>query len=151
MATQRQLIAADVITRLQRIESVGGEFETNAGQNVFIGERPGLGEDDADEALAIVFGDDSVTKDTPKTYITLPIEVQAVVKVTLTNAWLRIESMLGDIKRAMEKDTANGRRELAEYPLRRGATRVLDREPGAMSVGVGVTYYVDYSEAWGTP
>ena len=151
MATQRQLIGADAISRLETIHIGVGEFETDAGDHVFIGERVDLGKDDPDEVLLIVFGDDQVTKDTPKTMLTLPIEVQAVVKVTPANAWLRIETMLGDIKRAMEFDQVRGRRELATYPMRRGTTRTLPREPGSTTVGVGVTYEIDYNEPWGTP
>lgn len=151
MATIRQTIAADAISRLGEIQAGVGDFETDAGANVFIGERPELGKDDPDEVLAIVFGDDEITKDTPKTYLTLPIEIQAVVKVSPTNAWLRVESMLGDIKRAMETDSVRGRRELGSYPMRRGTTRTLPREPGSATIGVGVTYFIDYAEPWSQP
>lgn len=151
MATQRHAIAADAVGRLSEIHAGVDDFETDAGEHVFIGERPELGKNDPDEVLAVVFGDDEVTKDTQKIYLTLPIEIQAVVKVGPANAWSRIESMLGDIKRAMEHDAVKGRRELGGYPMRRSATRTLPREPGSTSIGVGVTYLVDYAEAWGTP
>lgn len=152
MATIRQTIVADAISRLQTVATgEDSEFETNAGSNVFVGERPELGKDDPDEAIAVVLLDDEVTQQQQKTYLTLPVEIQAVVKVAQRNAWLQIEAMLGDIKRAMETDPVNGRRELGRYPMRRGSTRTLPREPGSTTAGVGVTYFVDMSEGWGTP
>lgn len=152
MATIRQVIVADAISRLETIRTgEDSDFETDAGQNIFIGEKPELGEADPDEAIAIVLDDDAVEQQTQKTQIKLPIEIQALVKVGHTNAWLRIEAILGDIKRAMETDLIKGRRELGTYPLSRGTTRTLPREPGSRTAGVGVTYDIDYAEGWGNP
>jgi len=146
MPTIRQGIGAEAVERIATILTAN-DFETDAGANVFIGSTPELGKDDPDDAIAVVFGDDSVTHQQQKTYLTLPIEIQAVVKVGPSNAWLRLEAILGDIKRAME--TAD--RRIAGYPMRRGTTRTLEREPGSTTAGVGVTYEMDYSEPWGQP
>lgn len=150
MATERERIIADTITRLSAILITGG-FETDAGANVFVGSHLELGKDDPDEALLIVLGDDTVTKSTPKTYLNLPVEVQATVKVSATNPSVRIEAMLGDIKRAMELLDEKNQRALAGYPLERGTTRLVPREPGSLTAGVGVTYLIGYSEPWGDP
>ena len=150
MPTQRQTILTDAVGRLAQILT-SNDYQTNAGADVFLGEKPELGADDPDEIIAIVIGDDEVRVDSKKTFITLPLELQAIVKVTQTNASLRAEAMLGDLKTAMETDAVNGRRELGGYPLRRGTTRTLPREPGSTTAGVGVTYFVDYSEAWANP
>lgn len=149
MATIRQAIVANAVDRVMAIQTgVDSDFETDAGKAVYIGSTPELGKDDPGEAIAVVLNDDDVTKDTPKTFLTLPVEIQALVRVGPINAWLRMEAILGDIKRAME---IGDRRELGGYPMRRGPTRTLPREPGSNTAGVGVTYFVDYSETWGQP
>lgn len=150
MPTLRQTILADAVNRLAEI-AISNGFQTDAGANVFIGDKVDLGQDDPDEAIAIVLLEDEVRVDSKKTFITLLIELQAIVKVTQQNASLRSETILGDLKKAIETDAVNGRRELGTFPLRRGITRILPREPGSTTAGAGVTYFVDYSEAWGNP
>lgn len=140
-------------TRLQAIQVDDGYF-TDAGSNVFLGEAPRFGPDDAATALAIVVADDELLKAQGKAiFLRLPVEIQCLATVEpdrLSEPWKVIEEMLADVKRAMEQDDellhGNDKRSLA-----RGVTRVLPRESGTTSVGVGITYVLGFQELWGQP
>lgn len=143
---ERVRILQACVDRLGLITTANG-YETDAGLLVTIGELIELGADDPDVAISVVPGDDTKTFDAKKSSLELPIELQAVTKVGPSDALLKVEYVLADIKRAFETED----RRLADYPILRGATRRLEREAGSNVGGVGVTYTVQYSEAWGNP
>lgn len=133
--------------RLRRV-TVGATDDTY----VFLGETPDLGPDDPDIAIAIMPGDDAIRRQGDKFLITLPIEIQALVKVELDHAHLKGEELLADIKTAIELDDDRSLGGLVTRDsMQRLTTRVLPRDEGMTSVGLGVTYTVDYQETWGAP
>ncbi len=130
-------------------------FNTGAGENVWLGEIPGLGEDDPDVAIAIVVMDTTNTKapSTMKISETLPIAVCAVAKAGRSDSWMTVELILQDIKRAIELQDEESRRFgklLAGY-LERGATVTLERNVGHDVVGGAVIYEAPIAEVWGAP
>lgn len=118
---------------------------------VLLGEVTELGPDDPPAAISIVAGEDSVTRQGNKFLLTLPIELQAIVRVDIEEPHAQGESLLAGIKRAFElaDRTLNGL--VTSDSIQRLSTRVLPRESGMTTVGVGVTYTVDYEETWGAP
>lgn len=148
MSTRSAILAA-VRTRLQAIARTDG-FATDAGAALYLGERPELGPDDPDEAIAIVVRDDAPKAQGHKLFITLPVSICAIAKADLDDPWQSIEDLLADIKVAFELDdmTLGG---LLRGPMERGATRTLDREPGSLTIGAQVSYFLPYHETWGHP
>jgi hypothetical protein len=149
MSTVRQLILEALKGRVEAIQVVDG-FATDAGLSVFLGERPRLGPDDPEIAIALVVFDDVVKSQGRKYFIALPVGLCAIAKADLDEPWAAIEAVLGDIKTAVELDdrTLGG---LLRMPFERGQTRTIDRETGSTTVGVMVTYELGYSETWGAP
>lgn len=147
--TKRQYLLEALNTRLAAI-TTANDFQTNAGQHIYIGETPALGPDDEDEALAIVIGDEEPQYQGVNLFIALPIDVQAVVKADLDAPWMTVEAIIGDIKRAVELEdrTLDG---LVKRMIQRGPVRALPREPGSTTVGAAVTYVAPFLEGWGTP
>lgn len=147
-ASKRQQILEAVKARLEAIR-VADDFNTDAGDEVQLGEVLDLGPDDPDAAACVVPLDDTTTTQGHKHQVRLPIELQAVVKVDLEEPWVLAEAMLADIKKAFELEdkTLGG----LTTEITRGATRGLAREPGMTTAGVGVTYTVLYQETWGAP
>lgn len=151
MATRRALIIAALVARVSTITVANG-FETNGGELVFVGEASALGADDPDQALAVVIGDEDLAWQLPgKAFLpALPIAVRALAKADSDAAWMTVEALVGDIKRAMEVgDPMLGG--LLTYPLERGSVQTLRREVGAETVGAAVTYRVRWKESWGAP
>ncbi len=147
--SNRSEILAIVKTRIEGIRIADG-FATDAGATVFMGEAVSLGPDDPDTAVAIIIGDDEPHWQGVQLMIRLPFHLAALAKGTLDEHWTTIEAMLGDIKQAMEvEDRRMGRR--LTSPLTRGSTRTMAREAGSTTVGVTVTYVIDYAEVWGAP
>jgi hypothetical protein len=147
--SNRSEILEIVKTRLQAIR-LGSGYATDAGATVFMGEAPSLGPDDPTTAIAIVIGDDEPRYQGEQILIRLPLTIAALAQANLDDPWGSIEAILGDIKQAMEvKDRRMGR--ALKSPLTRGSTRTLAREPGSTTVGIGITYLIDYAECWGTP
>lgn len=146
---RRQAIVEALVARLEAIRS-DDEFETDAGQAVFVGETPQLGPDDPNEAIAISIGDDEVRYQGENVFLVLPVTIEALVKGDLDRPYLTAERVLGDIKRAIELSdrTLGG---LVRRQIERSVTRTLRREPGMTAVGIGVTYLCPYVEAWGAP
>lgn len=118
---------------------------------VLLGEVTDLGPDDPPTAIAIVPGEDAIRRQGLKFLITLPIEMQAVVRVDLDDPHTKAEELLASIKRAFELEDLTLGGLITRDSIQRLPTRVLPREPGMTSVGVGVTYSVDYQETWGVP
>lgn len=153
MATsrRRELLNA-LVERLQAIQdgaqnAQGATFETDAGALVEIGDTIELGADDPDDCLLVVPGDATKRSDGQKKVVDFLIEIQALVKVGVDNAWARVEVMLSDIERAIETPD----RRLADQPLEWMSTRTLQREPGSTTAGVGVTYRTTFQQTWGMP
>lgn len=117
---------------------------------VLLGEVTDLGPDDP-AAIAIVPGEDVTRRQGLKFLITLPIELQALVRADLDEPHAKGEELLARIKRAFELEDLTLGGLITRDSIQRLSTRVLPREPGLMTVGVGVTYAVDYQETWGAP
>lgn len=149
MATRRERILGEFIARLQKVRVEGG-YATDAGEEILLGQVVALGPDDPAVVIAVVPGDDRPQFQGVGNFISWPIEVQGVAGAELDHAWLMVEAVVGDIKRAIETDdrTLGG---LVSRTIERGVTRVLPREPGVDIVGAGVTYLVPYVESWGQP
>lgn len=146
----RQQIIEAVRDRLQDITTLH-EFETDAGNAVYVGERPELGESDPEAAIALLIGVDQIRTQTEQLLILLPLEIHALAKVDLERqGYLTAEQVLGDIKRAVELTdrTLGG---LVKRQIQRGATRVVERRPGSTTVGIAITYFALYTELWGNP
>lgn len=126
-------------------------FRTDAGQSLFVGFVPQLGEDDGDAAIALVVGPDQIVRTGEKVLINLPLVVYAIAKLSLgASAWMGIEMMLADIKQALEIEDRSWGRLLAPF-LERGQTVTLEREPGSLVLGASITYIAPYTERWGAP
>jgi hypothetical protein len=149
MSTRRQLILEALKARVEAIRIAAG-FATDAGLSVFLGERPALGPDDPETAIAIVAFDDVVRAQGNKLFMAIPVGICAIAKADLDAPWVAIEAVLGDIKTAIElSDRTLG--DLLRANFERGSTRTLDRETGSTTVGAMVTYELQYSETWGRP
>lgn len=145
---RRQILEA-LRDRLLAISTADG-FATDAGQLVFLNETPALGPDDPTVAIAMLVGEDTVKFQGDRFLIDLPVDIQALAKADLDQPWVAVESVLGDIKRAMElEDRTLGR--LVQQQLERGTTRTMEREPGSAYVGVEIRYTAPYREEWGEP
>lgn len=149
MPVRRQEILREFIERLETIAVANG-YQTDAGQTLFIGETPALGEDDPAAAIAVLVGDEEPQYQGEQLLIRLPYDVQAHVRADLDEPWLTVEQVIADIKRAVElaDRTLGG---LVKRQIERGAVRALPRESGSTTVGASVTYYAPYTEAWGDP
>lgn len=153
-ASQRRQVIEALVQRLSDIQLANG-FETDAGEAIYTGEAPQLGEGDPDQAIAIVIGEDQPRMAGPGFLVTMPIHIHAVAKASLDDPWTPIEQVLADIKRAVEvaEEDDPGRRlqGLLVGPLERGNTQTLPREAGSLTVGVAITYGVQLKEGWGRP
>lgn len=151
----RQQLIELVKARLEAIaagqsSADGVTFATDAGENVFVNETPALGPDDPAMAIAVVIGEDSVSRTGEHAVIELPMEIHALARADLDEPWKASEAVLADIKRAMElADRSFGNR--LRPRMERGSTRTLEREEGSTTVGVGITYLFPYIEQWGAP
>lgn len=148
-SARRQLILEALRDRLALITVEHG-FNTDAGATLFTGETPELGEGDPEVAIALLVRDEEPQFQGENILTRLPIEIQALAKADLNDPYLVAEQILGDIKRAVELDdrTLGG---LVRRQLERGVTRTLTRQPGSVTVGVGVLYVAPYVEKWGHP
>ena len=147
----RMAILQTLLTRLSAITQVGG-YLTDAGDQVYLGEAPALGPDDPDAAIAILVGDEDPNWQGSgrACVIKLPLTLQAVAKTEIDGAWLMVEALLADAKRAIETaDVDLGG--LLTGPLARGPVTTLPRETGSLTVGASVGYTATFKEGWGTP
>jgi len=146
---KRQQLIEALCTRLEAI-TISGGYRTDAGQHVYLNEEPPWSDSDPDLAVVVAVGEDQPGFQRKKFAIQLPIEVHALARADLDAPYLMIETLLGDIKEAIELDdrTVGG---LVDHQFDRGATRVLEREEGSESVGVAIGYVFPYFESWGAP
>lgn len=152
MASRRQRLLEAVLARLQAITVANG-FQTNAGDNVFLGVAPEFGPDDPSAAIAVAVGEEVPRFQQANLLIGLPIAIQALVnleKDDLDQPWLMVEAVIADIKTAIELEdrTFDG---LVAMRIERGSVLTIPREPGSTTVGAQVTYIAPYIEGWGTP
>lgn len=147
--TKSQAIVEELMARVSQITIANG-FETDAGLAVYLGETPALGPDDADQAIAIVMGDQDVTFNREHVRYDWPIDIQALAKADLDSPWITIMQIAGDIKRAVElaDRTLGG---LVTPWFVRQTVRTLPREAGSTTVGATVRYVFPVNEIWGTP
>ena len=146
MPSRRQLIV-EAFAELLRVIQVNDGYQTNAGQAVYLGQVPALGEPtDPEVALAIVVYD---TVPQPNRFEILPIEVQGVAKASLDAPHLAAEQALADVCLAVEREdlTLGGLVKRMDV----GVTRTLSREDGSTTVGFGVTYLLTCVREWGKP
>lgn len=150
--SRRQQILQTFVDRLDSIAIENG-FQTDAGKLIFIGERPVLGPSDPEASIDVVISTDVPGNQGEKVFVTIPVDVKAVVKVDSVNgvtAWQTVEAVIADIKTAIETDhDLDGL--LVNRGLERGPVEPRDREPGDEIVGAGVQYLLKYTEQWGRP
>lgn len=143
----RQRALAVLQERLAGISRAAG-YQTDAGECIFIGEAPRLGESDPDAAIAIVIQPDEPGYQGEKVALALPISVQAIAKAE--QPWSTIEAVIADIKKAVETDhDLDGT--LLRRGLERGSTQTIERDEGSTSIGASVLYRLRYAESWGAP
>lgn len=154
-ASRRTLVLQAITERLQTIVAgraalMGEHFETDAGRAVFWGEVPQLGDGDPDQAIAVMPRSDEPRLIGRTAFqIEWPINIHAVVKVSLDDPWTAAEQVIADIKRAIET-TDQGFEGLVQ-DLTRDGVSVQAREAGSLVVSVTVPYRFVFREAWGRP
>src|SRR3990170_287171 len=144
--SRRQDILAAFVARLEKIQIAEG-YQTDAGQLVFIGERPVLGPDDPTASIMIDVRDDEVGHQGEHVVVALPVSVRAVVKAGSGDPWLAVEAVLADIKTAVEADHDLGGI-LLPRGLERASSEQRDREAGDDVVGAAVGYVLRFRELW---
>jgi hypothetical protein len=136
--------------RLAQIATSNG-YETNAGALVFIGEVVIVGESDPDSALGIVIGDDSLGPQGERVVSSIPIEIQALVKVVDDQPLVTVESVIADIKKAVEQQDRTLGGLLINRGLERRQTKVAPRDPNIPYAAATVGYEMQMFEPWGAP
>lgn len=155
MLTRRIRILEAMAGRLVVIRRANG-FQTDAGDRLYLGVLPALGESDPDSAIALLPREDIFSgEQLEKLPLRWPLDIAAIAKPTLRDPWTAIEALLGDIKRAVELSDrtlggllVGGRGVLG---LHRGTTETLERRSGQDMVGAAITYIAPYTETWGRP
>jgi len=141
--TRRQQILEALIARMQEIQIANG-YATDAGLAVHIGDVPLFGADDPTEVIVIVAQE---TRPGANRVEILPVEFQAVATVALDQPYLAAEAVLSEITRAMEVEDRTLGGLVKDMTI--GPTRLLAREPGSTTVGVGQLYDLTYVRPWG--
>ena len=148
MITRRVLILQRLGALAALIQTANG-YDTDTGLRVYLGAAPELGDADPDYAIAIVPGDEAATEDGRISNV-LPIAIQAIGKSSAADAWINLELLLGDIKRALElEDRTLG--SILKGVMKRGPTRSLERDPGSTTIGIEIFYFCPYVDEWGNP
>ena len=155
--SRRQEVIVAFFERLEGITIAAG-FNTDAGQALFLGVEPQMGPDDPNYAIAVLIGDDDAPGFQGESIAyNLPLECKVLAKVDEAkpdDAWMTVEALLQDIKRAVELPSTEERRLgrlLSGLGLNRGQTFTIPREPGSLKVGVSLTYSAPIKEKWGEP
>lgn len=147
--TTRARILEAMRVRLAGIRRVNG-YATDAGDRLSIG-AVFFGADD-DLALALIPGDSKKvgSRQLRKKARTLELQIVAMAATDDRDAWMRVEALIGDIKRAVETDDAElgG---LLTSPLEDGEELALSSGEGGESFGTSVFYIATYIEGWGHP
>lgn len=151
----REQAIDELVARVSRITQANG-FNTDAGLQVLLMELPAFGPDDPPAALVIVVPEDAPDpRQREHVITTVTFNIQAIVPAALEGQewqpWREIERIIADIKRAVELPDRTLGGALITDGLTRGATRPLEREPGAEVVGGAVEYHAMFGEVWGNP
>lgn len=149
-ASKRQSILEALKARLETIHA-RADFLTDAGDAVFLGEQPPFGPDDPAQAIALVSGPEAVRRTGENLIVEWSIQIAALVRADLDEPWVVVESVVADIKRAIEVADRRLGKLLDGNGLERGPVETLERDAGSKSVGAVVTYLAPFSEGWGTP
>jgi len=149
MSSTRRAVIEVVQARLRLI--LKPTYNTDAGLNVSLGEAPAMGPDDPEAVLAVVLGDEELGHQGENVVVTLPLDVQAIVKVSVDEPHVMLEAMIEDVKRVMEQADRTFGGLLLARGLTRGGVRSLEREAGSEFVGVAVQYRAVFGEKWGAP
>ena len=156
--SRRERIFAAVQARLEEIRVANG-YRTDIGQLVLLGEMPKWGENDVDQAIAILPGDDQVVSQdhVGKLALLLPIDIAILLPPDFNQPWRIVEAGLMDVKRVMERDAdrdfgglLRGGRGNPGGPLR-GTTESFPRHAGSEHVGAKIGYGLPYWESIGAP
>lgn len=147
--TYREKVIVAFRDRLRKIARTNG-FVTNAGRTILIGSVAQLGPDDPTEAIALTVDNDEVKRTGEHVLCRVPFTFSAVVRIDQEDCWIKVERILGDIKRAIELPdrTLGG---LIRDKFERGNTNTSPRETGSMVVSAEVTYWAWLPERWGEP
>jgi hypothetical protein len=161
MTSKRETALLELRDRLAWITVKHG-FNSDAGENISMGEVITLGPDDPPAALSIAVGQDSPTVDGGVVRSSIPVEVQAFVPADIDAPIVALERLIADIKVAVEVE-GNGQNAAIDpsvdralsgtlpLGLTRASTRPIPREEGASVVGVSVGYLLAIEERWGQP
>jgi hypothetical protein len=139
--------------RVAEIQEANG-FRTDAGLHLFYGPT-NLGPSDPQLGIAIVPGDTTTRFDSDQggegasKTITLPIEFHAIARDDLDDTLVKIESLIGDIKRAVELPDVTLDKQADSFEP--GEVGPLPRVPGSTTIGARVGYVASYTEPWGQP
>lgn len=148
---KRKQIVLEIATRLEAILRTNG-YDTDAGKHIYHGPVE-LGPDDTPLALIIQAGTTVTTEvhDQPGGIrrVLLPIEIHAVARDDIEHPLLMLESLIGDIKRAVETDDFRVRKLVKEFEA--GEVTPAYRERGSGMVGAIVEYRAIYLEHWSDP
>lgn len=149
MGSRREHILETLRERVRVIRRAAG-YASDAGETVFMGEAPELGEDDPEQAIAIIVEDEAPGHVGENVQSLLPVTIAALAKADLDEPWMSAEAVLADIKRAVElaDRTLGG---AVRDRMQRGITRTLQREPGSVTVGIAIQYLCPIVEKWGNP
>jgi len=159
--SRREDALLDLKSRLAWITVQHG-YNSDAGQNIFMGEMVVLGPDDPPAALALSIGQDTAETTGGLIRCTVPVEVQAFVPTNIDEPLLALERLIADIKVAVEiegndqntaGDASTDRALVGTLPtgLNRGTTRPIPRQEGSEVLGVGLEYVLTFEERWGQP
>jgi xanthine dehydrogenase iron-sulfur cluster and FAD-binding subunit A len=148
--SKRRLVVAELVRRLERI-TVGNGFNTDAGRTIFLGETPTLGADDPTSVLAVMIRDEELGHQGENVVVRLPLDVQALVKVSAEGPFVVLEAVIEDLKRAVEEADRTLGGLLVRRGLVRGPVRALEREQGSEYIGAAVEYVAAFAEEWGAP
>ena len=145
----RRLLILERLGALVEVITIAHGYDSDAGAAVYIGTAPELAQGDPDFAIAIVPGNE-LSVEQGRLSNTFVVEVQAIGKAAAAEAWIVLEMLLGDIKRAIElEDRTLG--SILKGVMTRGSTRTLERPPGSTTIGLGVSYTCPYLDEWGNP
>ena len=153
-ATKRRQIIEAFRDRLSAI-TLAGNFNTDVGRVIYLGEQPTLGAQDP-AAIAITVEEDAPDPGqglgggaNAAVKTELPVSIHALVFADIEAPLVAIEDVIGDIKKAVELADRTLGGLVGE--LTRGPVRPLEREEGSVVVGATAEYRVVYSEGWGSP
>lgn len=148
---KRKQILVEIGVRLEAIRKVNG-FDTDAGKHIFYGPVQ-LGPADDPLAIAVTAGETVTQAQTDQPggvrRVTLPIEIQAVARDDIDKPLLVLESLVGDIKRAVETEDFTIRKLVKDFDA--GEVTPYQRVEGSGVVGAIVEYRAVYLEHWGDP